>query len=264
MEYRELESVAGVLEGSVARLTTLRSRCMELYLLLSGTSAVHAHARSAAGAAELVIQGLKRNTEQLEEAAGDLRRAAGNYLDTEGRLAEAIKWAAVGVPMGIDVWRSGGGGFPDRTVSEMIVPPFDGFLIRKLLEQLAKGDFGELRPIEVTMLEGDHGTVPLDGSVKALLERSKGLLDSPDRGVVEILTLDEGGRRVRIVTLPGNQDSGSLLVGSNPLTTMEMRKAARRTAGTLPPLLLTPCGRPGPRRTTQSFWWATARAESTQ
>ncbi|MBO0897032.1 alpha/beta fold hydrolase [Arthrobacter sunyaminii] len=216
VEYGELESVAGALEETVGRLTSLRSGCMEMYLLLVGTSAVHIHAREAAGAAELVIKGLSRNQQELEEAAVDLRRAARNYLDTEGRLEEAISWLAVGVPAGIEVWRRGGGGFPERSVSELMVPPFDGFLIEKLMERLAEGRFGELRPIDVTALEDSGAPVPLAGSARGLLERSKTLLDGPERGVVEILTVDEGEGRVRIVTLPGTQDSGSIVVGPNP------------------------------------------------
>lgn len=216
VEYGQLESVAGALEETAGRLTALRSTCMEMYLLLSGTSAVHGHAREAAGAAELVIKGLARNRRELEEAAANLRRAARNYLDTEGRLKETISWLAVGVPVGIEMWRRSGGGFPDRSVSELTVPPFDGFLIEKLLERLADGRFGELRPLDVAKLDDGGGTVPVTGSARGLLERSKVLLDAPDRGVVEILTVDQGERRVRIVTLPGMQDSGSLMVGPNP------------------------------------------------
>ena len=216
VEYRELESVAGALEEAVAQLASLRSRCMEMYLLLSGTSAVHAHARSAAGAAELVIKGLARNKQELEEAAVDLRQAARNYLDAEGRVEEMISWLAVGVPVGIERWRKGGGGLPDRSVSELVVPPFDRFLIEQLLERLADGRFGELRPIDVTRLEGGGEPVPLEGSARGLLERSKTLLDGSDRGVVEILTVGEANRRVRIVTLPGMQDSGNIAVGPNP------------------------------------------------
>ncbi len=215
VEYRELESVAAALEETAAQLSTLRTGCMEMYLLLIGTSAVHTHARQAAGAAELVITGLARNKQELEEAAADLRLAARNYLEAEGRVEEMISWA-VGVPVGIGIWQKGGGGFPERSVSELVVPPFDGFLIEKLLERLADGRFGELRPIDVTRLQGSTGTVPLPGSTRGLLERSKTLLDGPDRGVVEILTVEEGDRRVRIVTLPGTQDSGNIAVGPNP------------------------------------------------
>ena len=216
VEYRELESVAGALEETVTQLTSLRSRCMEMYLLLSGTGAGHSHARHAAGAAELVIQGLARNRQELEEAAVDLRCAARNYLEAEGRVEKAISWLAVGVPTGIDLWRRGRGGFPERSVSELVVPPFDGFLIEKLLERLADGRFGELRPINVTELGATGEPVPLTGSARGLLERSKRLLDGSDRGVVEILTVEEGERRVRIVTLPGMQDSGNMMVGPNP------------------------------------------------
>ena len=218
VEYRELESVAAALEETAARLFSLGSGCKEMYLLLMETSAVHAHARDAAGAAELVINGLARSQQDLEEAAENLREAARNYLDAEGRVEEMISWA-VGVPVGIAIWQKGGGGFPDRSVSELVIPPFDGFLIEKLMERLADGRFGELRPIDVTRLEGAGERVPLAGSARGLLERSKILLDGPDRGVVEILTVDEGGRRVRIVTLPGTQDGGSMAVGPNPFDT---------------------------------------------
>lgn len=216
VEYGELEAVAGVLEGSVAQLTSLRSRCAEMYLLLVGTSAVHAHARQAAHAAELAIGGLERNMAELEEAAEGLRQTARNYSESEGRLVETIKWLAVDAPLGVDIWRNGDGGLPERAVTELIVPPFDGFLIQKLMDQLAERRFGELRSINVTRLEGNHQPVPLDGSVRGLLERSKSLLDAPDRGVVEVLTVSGGEHPVRIVTLPGNQDSGDLLVGPNP------------------------------------------------
>lgn len=215
VEYRELESVAGILDQSAAQLSSLRSGCREMYMLLCTTSSVHPSARVAAAAADLVLTGLSRNKRDVEEAAGDLRRAARNYLEAEEGLEKGLAWLA-GAPAGVEMWRRGGGGLPGRAESELMVPPFNGLLIEKVMEQLAGRGFGELRPIDVVRGEGGQADIELSGTARALLERSKVLLDGPDRGVVEILTVQTGARRVRIVTLPGTQDAGNVLVGPNP------------------------------------------------
>lgn len=215
VEYRELESVAGILDQSAAELSSLRSGCREMYMLLCTTSSVHPSARVAAAAADLVLRDLSRNKRDVEEAADDLRRAARNYLEAEGELEKGFAWLA-GAPAGFDAWRRGGGGLPGRVESELMVPPFNGLLIEKAMEQLAGRGFGELRPINVTRGEGGQADIELRGTARALLERSKVLLDGPDSGVVEILTVQTGARPVRVVTLPGTQEAGNLLVGPNP------------------------------------------------
>lgn len=215
VEYRELESVAGTLDQTAAQLSSLRSGCREMYMLLCTTSSVHASARDAADAADLVIQDLSRNKRDVEEAAEDLRRAARNYLEAEGGLEHAFAWLA-GAPAGLEMWRRGGDAMPDRVESELMVPPFNGLLIEKIMGQLAGRGFGELRTINVTRLEAGQSSIELSGSARDLLAGSKRLLDGPERGAVEILTVEAGGRRVRVVTLPGTQDAGNLLVGPNP------------------------------------------------
>lgn len=215
VEYRELESVAGTLDQSAAQLSSLRTGCRDMYMLLCTTSPVHPSAREAADAVDLVLRDLSRNKRDVEEAADDLRQAARNYLEAEGGLAEGLAWLA-GAPAGLEMWRRGGSGLPDRVESELMVPPFNGFLIEKVMEQLAGRGFGELRPINVTRGQGGQVDIELRGTARALLERSKVLLDGPDRGVVEILTVQTGTRRVRVVTLPGTQDAGDVLVGPNP------------------------------------------------
>ncbi|MET4060850.1 pimeloyl-ACP methyl ester carboxylesterase [Arthrobacter sp. UYP6] len=223
VEFRELERVADALQGVVSRLADLRAECTEMYLLLNGTSAVHRHAHQAAAAAEHVIRGLQRNMAELEEAAADLREAAGNYLDVEGRMEDAL--ARLRFHMGLAMWNGGGWAHPGRTPLDFMMPEQEWIAIKVVMGLLAEGRYGKLRPIEVTKVEAGLETVRVSGTAQALLERSKVLLDgldgtdrggTPGPGVVEILTGYRHGKPVRIVTLPGTQNSGTFLVGPNP------------------------------------------------
>lgn len=100
---------------------------------------------------------------------------------------------------------------------DMLVPRRDEAAISALLRLLAAGNYGQLRPVYVRELGGNHAPVHLAGTARGLLERPNDLR-ARDPGVIEILTLDHGGRRVYIVTLPGTQPGG-MRVGSNPFDT---------------------------------------------
>lgn len=220
VEYRELEAAGGKLEEVVEQLGALRERgvgvCLQLYWL-PGPNLFPEAADRAADAVNAAVLSLRSSTEELEEAARGLRKAGANYLDVEGRLETAFTTGpALSAAAAAASWGSGGRGYPNRAVAENLVPQYDGLAIKALLVLLARGNYGKLRPVNVSRVDGNHGNIPAPGTARELLDRSRRLQQTQQEGVVEVLSMEtRAGRQVRVVTLPGTQPGG-LFVGGNP------------------------------------------------
>lgn len=218
VEYRELEATGGKLEDTSERLQDLRFRGTDLCFRLRGLSALPEAAARAADAVDAAVQGLLRGIEELEDAARRLRKAGENYLEVEGRVEKELKALQRGVPalgLALYLWGHNGWGYPDRIVSELMLPDTEG-AAEKLESRLSRHGF--LGPIAVSKQAGNHGKVRLGGTARSLLERVR-LLEEEDAGVIEILTVVRGGQRLQIVTLPGTQDDPALGI-SNPFDSL--------------------------------------------
>lgn len=223
VEYRELQAAAGELDRITERLEGIRDRgvgvCFKLYGL-NGASALPAAAGTAADAVNDAVLSLRRNIEDLEDAATSLRKAVDNYLDVEGRLEQSLKAVPGAAPVtAFALWSLGGGGYPGRAVPELLIPKPDsliggfftvsGFLVSAGLPSLT-----------VSKVAGTHGKIPAPRTALGLLQRSRILLETESNShVVEILTIKKDGRDVRVVTLPGTQGDPGLNVGENPFDT---------------------------------------------
>ena len=225
VEYRELEAAGNRLgSDEVPRLMKLEVSGVSIYLQLYGASASPETASRAADTLTAAVRTLGRTIDELEDTARGLRKAAANYLEMEER---AGCWPDPGsrLGLGLYLWQRQGWGLPERTLTDLLMPPFDRVLLQAALGTLAAGQYGKLRPVDVTRIDAGSGTVSLAGTSSALLDRSQKLHDSEDQGVVEILSVDRGGARTWIVTLPGTQDTGSLFVGTNPFDSYGIAEA---------------------------------------
>ena len=232
VEYRELEAAARQLDLFAEGLREVRDRgtgvCLRLYGL-NGTSALPAAAARAADAVNAAVLSLRRNIEDLEDAAGDLRKAVENYLEVEGRLEQSLKAVpGAGPAVAFTLWRLRGWGYPGREVPELLAPRRGG---------LGSGLFGApglivsagFPSLTVSKAPGSGGKVAAPRTARELLQRSRVLLETEgDSQVVEILTIHGEGRDVRVVTLPGTEGDPSLALGENPFDALGNLEARSR------------------------------------
>ena len=228
VEYRELEAAARQLDLFAEALREARDHgvgvCFRLYGL-NGAPALPAAAASAADAVNAAVLSLRRNIEDLEDAAADLRKAVENYLDVEGRLEQSLKAVpGAGPAVAFTLWRLQGWGYPSRGVPELLGPK-RGHLGSGLLGLVSAG----LPALTVSKVPGPGLKITAPRTAHGLLQRSRVLLETEsDSQVVEILTIHEEGRDVRVVTLPGTEGDPSLAVGKNPFDALGNAEARAR------------------------------------
>lgn len=232
VEYVELQAAGGQLERIAERLGDTRDRgvgiCFKLYGL-NGAAALPAAAGRAADAVNTAVLSLRRNIEDLEDAAASLRKAGENYLDVEGRLEQSLKVVPRAAPVtAFTLWGLGGFGYPSREVSELLVPP-PGSLAGWLLGASGLIVTAGLPSLTVSKVAGTHGKIAAPRTAHGLLQRSRILLETESSShAVEILTIQQDGRDVRVVTLPGTQGDPGLDAGENPFDTVGNAEARAR------------------------------------
>jgi hypothetical protein len=86
--------------------------------------------------------------------------------------------------------------------------------VRPLIRSLAEGVLPVLKPRPVTVDQKESMPIELDASPAALLERVRMIAARGD-GYIEVIEVENGGRRAYVVVIPGTQTGGEL-GGTNP------------------------------------------------
>lgn len=85
---------------------------------------------------------------------------------------------------------------------------------RPLIRSLAEGPLPVLKPRPVTVDRKESKSIEFDASPAALLERVR-MIDARGDGYIEVIEVENGGRRAYVVVIPGTQTGGEL-GGTNP------------------------------------------------
>lgn len=204
VQLEDLARVAEQLEATTALLRNLEQRVNGLWLEAGAWGGGSMTADRVRARVLEAAFALRRSAAALGELTEGVRESARSYAATEGRVQLRMPWTGEVSP-----WPAPAAGgrtlVPTRNQTEAVLgSAADEVLLQAALALLKSAGVAELRPVTVTALPG-KGKVQLDGTAAGLLGRSQVLMDENDPGVVEILRIEEGGKRTFVVVLPGTQ-----------------------------------------------------------
>ena len=216
VQLEDLARIAGGLGATVSRLRNMEQRVTDLWLEVGALGGGSVTADRVRMRMQEAAHGIRVAASAVEKLSDGVRRSARDYADTEGRVQLRMPWTGPVSP-----WPgppSGGTGLrPSRQeMEDVLAGPTDEAALHAALFLLKTAGVAQLRPVTVTPLPGAPEEVRLDGSVSGVLARSKVLKDENAPGVVEVLRIDEGGKRVFVVTIPGTQGTGFSEGGAVP------------------------------------------------
>ena len=208
VQLEDLARIADGLGSSVGRLRNLELRVTDLWMEAGAIGGGSLTADRVRARMLEAAHGFRVCAAALERLSDGVRTSAREYADTEGRIQLRMPWTGAVSP-----WprpAPGGTGFvPTRQhMEEALASPADEIALHAALFLLKTAGVAELRRVTVAPFPAGQEQVRLDGSVAGLLGRSKVLKDENNAGVVEVLRIQDGGRQVFVVTIPGTQGSG--------------------------------------------------------
>ncbi|MBT2537802.1 PE-PPE domain-containing protein [Arthrobacter sp. ISL-69] len=186
-------------------------------------------------------QSVRAVREELQHLSSQVRASRRDYEEAEARAATGVPqpqdgWAFLPL-LFVDLTQSN---FLSRDAAEALAPPLSLGLalgiapkelslalaaemaagrefsaIGPLIRRLAEGSFPMLKPRQVTAVEELTRDVAVDTSPAGLLARLREL-DADGHGRIEVVQVENGGRRAFVVIIPGTQP-GEPPGGSNPL-----------------------------------------------
>lgn len=212
VQYEDLVRIAGRMDLAVERLHGLREQAAELWEepgIGTGVPAdrIRVHLAGAVG-------GLALCAAALDRLVDGVRESARQYAETEGRIQ--LRLPSLG-PIPLAPWIIPGeraGGFPTLPQTESaMASPADERAMGMAMWWVRKMGFGKPRPVKVTALPDKPEVVHVEGTARSILSRSDVLKRENREGVVEILRIEEAGKNIFVVTIPGTQNGAN---GSNP------------------------------------------------
>lgn len=197
----DLASRLGAVEGDAWRVW------QELAQFQNEPRSTGTAALLAVGAADEALRAVRT---ELQGISSRVRQCMHDYEAAEARsrtFRSLGMWSPAGeLEKHADFWRTG---FLNRNAAEMLVG--DSVAALAALKSLVEGGIPGLRPEPLDVRQEESVPISLEASPAGLLERIR-LIEQRGSGYIEVVEVDQDGRKAYVVVIPGTQmaeeDSG--------------------------------------------------------